>query len=133
MAVKEVENDFIKFMIEDGILFSQFKTTSIGTLEDIKAIINLRHEISAGEKQYWCYDFSGMKTFDKDARDYADKYGQDYLHACAVILNSHITKFIVNTFILLKKPAVPLKGFSKKEDAVNWLKELKKKNEQFKS
>ena len=131
MIVKEVENDFIKFWIEDNILHSQFKKPTIGTLENIKAIISLRHEVSAGEKQYWCYDFGGIKSFDKVARDYADKHGQDNLHACAVVLNSHITKFIVNTFMLLKNPVVPLRGFTKKSEAINWLNELKKKNEQF--
>ncbi len=130
MIIKEAENDFIKFWIEDDILYSQFKGQTIGTLENVKAIIDLRHEVSAGEKQYWCYDFGGIKTFDKVARDYADKNGQDYLHACAVILNSHITKFILNTFIILKNPEVPLKGFTNKRDAVHWLNELKKKNGQ---
>lgn len=131
MIIKEVENDFIKFWIEDDILYSQFKKPTIGTLENIKEIIDLRHEISAGKKQYWCYDFEGIKTFDKVARDYADKHGQDYLHACAVVLNSHITKFIVNTFMLLKNPVVPLRGFTKKNEAIHWLNELKKKNEQI--
>ncbi|RVT73155.1 hypothetical protein EOD40_14955 [Flavobacterium sufflavum] len=129
--MKEVENDFIKFWIEDGILFSQFKKITNGNLENIKAIIDLRHEISDGKKQYWCYDFNGIKSYEKDARDYADQYGQDYLYVCAVVLNSHITKFILNTFMMLKNPVVPLKGFTKKEDAVNWLNELKRKNEQL--
>lgn len=121
-----VENDFVKYWVEDGILYSQFKKPTIGTKENIVALINLRHEISNGENQYWCYDFNGIKSYDKEARDYADKYGQEYLHACAVILNSHITKFILNTFMTLKKPVVPLKGFTKKEDAVKWLSELQK-------
>lgn len=128
LNMKKIENDFIKFWIEDDILYSQFKKPTIGTLENIKAIISLRHEVSAGEKQYWCYDFGGIKTFDKVARDYADKYGQDNLHACAVVLNSHITKFIVNTFMLLKNPVVPLRGFTKKSEAINWLNELKEMN-----
>jgi hypothetical protein len=126
--MRTVENDFIKFWIEDDILYSQFKKPTIGTLENIKAIISLRHEVSAGEKQYWCYDFGGIKTFDKVARDYTDKYGQDNLHACAVVLNSHITKFIVNTFMLLKNPVVPLRGFTKKSEAIKWLNELKEMN-----
>lgn len=128
--MRTVENDFMKFWIEDGILYSQFKKPTIGSLENIKVIIDLRHEASAGEKQYWCYDFGGINSFDKESRDYADNNGQDYLHACAVILNSHITKFILNTFMRLKKPRVPLKGFTKKSEAVQWLNELKEKNNQ---
>lgn len=128
--MKEVENDFIKFWIEDDILYSQFKKPINGTIENIKAIIDLRTEISDGKKQYWCYDFNGINSYDKEARDYAEKNGQEHLSACAAILNSHIAKFILNAFMRLKKPIVPLKGFTKKNDAINWLNELKKKNEQ---
>jgi hypothetical protein len=127
--MKEVENDFIKFWIEDNILYSQFKKPTDGTIENIKAIIDLRNEISDDKKQYWCYDFNGIKSYDKDARDYAEKNGQEHLYACAAILNSHIAKFILNAFMILKKPTVPLRGFTKKNDAINWLNELKKKNE----
>lgn len=128
MVIKEAENDFIKFWIEDGILYSKFKQPTIVNIEKIKALIELRHEISEGEKQYWCYDFDGIKSYDKEARDYAEIYGQEYLHACAVIFNSHIAKFTLNAFMILKTPLIPLKGFTKKSEAVNWLNELKRKN-----
>lgn len=127
--MKEVENNFIKFWIEDNILHSQFKKPTDGTIENIKAIIDLRHQISDDKKQYWCYDFNGIKSYEKDARDYAEKNGQQDLYACAAVLNSHIAKFILNAFMVLKKPTVPLKGFTKKNEAINWLNELKEKNE----
>ena len=127
--MKEVENDFIKFWIEDNILHSQFKKPTDGNIENIKAIIDLRHQMSDDKKQYWCYDFNGIKSYDKDARDYAEKNGQEDLYACAAVLNSHIAKFILNAFMVLKKHTVPLKGFTKKNEAINWLNELKEKNE----
>ena len=128
--MKELENDFIKFWIENGILHSQFKKSTDGSLENIKEMIDLRNQISDGKKQYWCYDFNGIKSYDKNARDYAEKNGQELLYGCAAVLNSHITKFILNTFMILKKPAVPLKGFTNQNDAINWLNELKRKNGQ---
>ena len=131
MNIKEVENDFMKFWIEDGILYSQFKKPTTINIERIKALIDLRTEISDGKKQYWCYDFNGIKSYDKEARDYAEIYGQEYLYACAAVFNSHIAKFTLNTFMRLKKPLIPLKGFTKKNEAINWLNELKKKNEQI--
>ncbi|WP_418263994.1 hypothetical protein [Flavobacterium faecale] len=126
--MKELENEFIKFWIEDDILYSRFKKPTIGNFENTKAIIDLRTEISNGEKQYWLYDFNGIRSYDKEGRDYADQYGQEHLFGCAVLLNSHIAKFILNTFMKLKKPTVPVKGFTKKEDAIHWLNELKKVN-----
>jgi len=124
--MKELENEFIKFWFENDILYSQFKRPTEGTLENIKEIINLRHQISGGKKQYWCYDFNGIRSYDIHARDYAEKKGQEYLYGCAILLNSHVTKFILNTFMILKNPVVPLKGFTNKKDAVNWLNGLSK-------
>ena len=48
-----VENDFIEFWVEDDILYSQFKKPTIGTLENIKAIIDLRVERSLSECVKW--------------------------------------------------------------------------------
>lgn len=129
MITREVENDFIKFWIEDGILYSQIKKPVIINMERIKELIDLRTAISVGKNQYWCYDFNGIKSYDIDARNYAEKNGQEHLYGCAVILDSHLSRFILNVFIGLKKPTVPLKGFTKKSEAINWLNELKKLNE----
>lgn len=125
MDGKKLENDFIKYWIEDGILYSEFTTQTDVDIEKIKAVIDLRTEISDGEKQYWCYDFDRIKSYNKEARDYADKHGQEYLYACAVIFNSHIAKFTLNAYMKLKNPLIHLKGFTKKEEAVKWLNELK--------
>ena len=88
-------------------------------------MVELRHKLSAGEKQYWCFDFSNLKSITKEGRDYADVHGQDYLHATAVVVNSSITKFIGNSWFKLKKPVVPMQIFTDKLSAVSWLEELK--------
>ncbi len=64
----------------------------------------------------------------KDAKDYASKYGDNYLHAAAIIVHSHLQKFIINTFITVKKPNVKTRIFTDKVKAKNWLLELKAKN-----
>ncbi len=127
--MKELENETIRFWIENGILYSEYIKSSIGDYEVIKSVIDLRHEISNNEKQYWCYDIKDLTTMNKEARDYANIHGQDFLHGCAVIVNSHITKFIFNAFLMIKKPKIPFKAFNNKTNAVEWLKELKSKNE----
>lgn len=124
-----VENDIIKYWIDDGILFSEYKKPVNITLNDAKAVILLRHQISNNKNQYWCYDIAFLKSYSKETRDYADVHGQDMLYATAVIVNSHITMFLFNSFIKLKKPVIPTHVFKNKEKAVAWLKEMKKKNE----
>lgn len=123
----KIENDFIVYWKEDGILFSAFKKPTVMTLDIIQISIQMRHTISSSEKQYWCSDFSNLRSFTKQARDYAEIHGQEYLHATAVIINSHITKFILNTFMRLKRADVPLQAFTSKSDAIKWLNSLKNK------
>jgi len=127
--MNQLENNDIKFWIEDGILFSEFKSPIVLAIEHSKAIVAMRHEISNNEKQYWCYSLYNVKSYTKESRDYAEKYGQDFLHATAVVVTSHLTIFIFNAFQKLNRPKIPLRAFKNREDAVTWLKELKQQNE----
>ena len=123
--MEKIENDFICYWIKDDILYSEFKKPTIVTLENAKEMILLRHQISNNINRYWCVDFSNLKSFTKEGRDYAEVHGQDFLNATAAVVNSHITSFLLNTFMKIKKPIIPLKSFKSKEDAVKWLTELK--------
>lgn len=127
--MKEVKNEYVKFWMEDGILYNEFTKPVSLSEEVVKELIELRHAISNNEKQYWCYNFNGVTSMPKNGRDYAELHGQDFLSASAAIINSHITNFIVNTFTLIKKPHVSFKAFKTKESGVKWLLDVKKQNE----
>jgi hypothetical protein len=43
----------------------------------------------------------------------------------AFLSNSVVSNVVINLFLKISKPSVPAKFFTKKEDALNWLKELK--------
>jgi hypothetical protein len=129
MKSKVLENEYIRFWIENRILFSEYKKPINLDLNIGVEIIKLRHEISAGEKQYWCYDFKNIISMPSETKEHAAKYGQEYLHATAVIVYNHLQKFIVNIFISLKKPTIPFMAFTDKEKALQWLKLHQEKNE----
>ncbi len=120
------KNDFIEFWLENEILFSRFKEGVEIDAEKMKEVVRMREEISRGEMQYWLYDLANVKNINKDARDYADKYGQNYLEAVAVMVNSHITKFVFNSYIKLKTPIMPFFVFTNKDKAIDWLLEVKR-------
>ena len=126
----ELENEFIRFWVADGILYSKFKRELSIDLDKIQGIIESRHTISDNVNQYWVYDVTEVKSFPKECRDYVDIYGQEFLYGCAAIIDSHIQKFLFNTFLKLKKSKVPFQAFTNKEKAVEWLLEIKEKNEQ---
>ena len=126
--MREASNDYTKYWMEDGIMHSMFLQDIHLELELCIALINFRQEFSEGEKQYWLYDLDKLQSTTKDAKDYAAKYGDNYLHAAAIIVHSHLQKFIINTYIIVKKPNVKTRIFTDKTKAKNWLLELKAKN-----
>lgn len=128
--MKELENDFIKFWFENDILFSTFKKGTELNLDAIKQTIELRERISGGQKQYWLFDISNLKTVSKEARNYATKHGEDFIFANAVLVDSYIAKFIYSSYLKLNKPNFPFLCYTKKEKAIDWLLEMKEKNEQ---
>ena len=129
MEENSVENEYIKFWFENGIMISRFQKGVELDLVKIKEVIGMREEISGGEMQSWLYDITNLKSVPKEVRDYADRYGQDYLYGVAVLVNSHITKFIFNSYLRLNKPNLPFLFFSNEEKAIEWLLEIKAKNE----
>jgi hypothetical protein len=127
-----MENEVIKYWFDAGILFSEYKGKVVGNYKTISSVIQLRNKISNNQNQYWCYDIRNLKSMDLESRKYADKYGQDFLYACAVIVNSPVTQFIFNVFLNLKSPKIPFKSFYNEEEAVDWLKKIKQENESVK-
>ena len=127
-TMREASNNYTKYWMEDGIMHSMFLQDIHLELELCIALINFRHAYSQEEKQYWLYDLDKLQSTTKDAKDYAAKYGDNYLHAAAIIVHSHLQKFIINTYIIVKKPNVKTRIFTDKVKAKNWLLELKAKN-----
>jgi len=65
----ELENEFIRFWVSDGILYSKFKCEVNFDLDKIKKLIETRHVISNYDNQYWCYDVKEANGFSKECRD----------------------------------------------------------------
>lgn len=127
--MNSLENNYAKCWIEEGILYSTFKGPLDMKLDIMKEIIAIRHEVSNGKKQYWCFFAHGIKSYPKEARDYSAIHGQDFIHAVAAVVNSHIAMFIFNAFLKINKPSIPFKAFRTEAEAVTWLRKLKAENE----
>lgn len=128
METQKIENENIKFWVENDILFSVYKHPFTMNLENSKEIYALREQISNGLPQYFCYDIGNLKSMSKEARLYGEKYGQNLLIASAVIVNSHVTKLIYNMFLKLYDVKIPTKAFSSRLEAVLWLQNMKNEN-----
>lgn len=119
--MNEVENEYARFWIENDILMSQFKRSINVTKEIMIELIELRHHISKNTHQCWCMDCTNMLSMSKEARDYAEKHGQELLYGCAVLISSHVGKALYNSYNKFYPPKIPFVFFTKKEKAVEWL------------
>lgn len=124
-----IENEDYKLWIDNGLLFSVFKRPTHMTLEVAKSAIKLRHNISKNQRQYWCMDLRNLKDTSDDAKKYIDEYGEEFLYACAMIVNSHLMKFMVKGFNRMKKRKIPVEIFASEIEAINWLNEMKERND----
>lgn len=119
--INELENEYVRFWLENNILMSQFKKQINVTKEIMTELIELRHHISKNTYQCWLMDATNMLSMSKEARDYAEIHGQELLYSCAVLINSHVGKALYNSYNKFYPPKIPFVFFTKKEKAVEWL------------
>ncbi len=127
--MRTASNTFITFFIEDELMQSFFTHEIVLDLKTMIEFIDFRHSFSENKKQYWLHDCKGLKCMSKEAKDYASTYGEEFLYAGAILVHTHLQKFLINTFIAVKKPKVKTRVFTDKSLAKKWLLELKKEDE----
>lgn len=121
------ENNYVKIWIEDDILYSNYQKNIIIDLDIAKKIIEDRVKFTKGKNYPILIDFTNMHSVTKEAREYMNspEGGLKGLLGGAFLSNSLVTTLFVNLYLKINQPTIPAKFFTKKEDAINWLKSLK--------
>jgi hypothetical protein len=124
----EIENEFCKLQIKDGILYSWYKEGVVIDLQAAKQIVIARHEL-IGEREYPVLVFDeGAKEVKRDARIYlSTEEGMKGITAGAFIVTNPVTKMVIQFWLSLNviKSNFPIKSFSKEHEAVQWLSSYK--------
>jgi hypothetical protein len=118
------EAEFYRFVLEDDV----FHLTYIGgpiTLELAKEIVLKRLELTDNENVPLLIDDVGLKSIDKDARNYLSSVeGTKGVTAAALLSSSPFTKYMANFFLKISanNANIPARVFTNKDEAVEWLK-----------
>lgn len=119
----EIENKYATITLSNNIIVGEYKEVEID-LEAAKLIVKDRKTV-ANYVNYPLLVTGSMKKITKEARDYfASKEGSELLSAAALHTDSNFTMYLAN-FVLkinFKKANIPIKVFSNKQEAINWLK-----------
>jgi hypothetical protein len=110
-------------MGDDGIVrcqaFKDSHHTLLDSIENIKAVA----AVSNGKCSPVLVDIKEVKGIDRDARAYlaSDEIAK-HQSACALIIESSLSRLIGNFFLGLNKTKFPSKLFNEETSAIEWLK-----------
>lgn len=126
MSYTQLNNLHIK--LEDGILFCKYEAKLLLTLELAKKMLEDRLLFQKGINYPVIIVLNGLKATDKEARKYAATEGIKGITMGAIIVGNTIEKVILNFFLSIEKPLVPTKAFTREEDAIEWINEIRNKS-----
>jgi hypothetical protein len=120
------EDEYSTMWIEDGIGFQVYKPELKITLDVAKKMVEKRVEAFKGVARPVCVDIRNLLTIDNPSRKYfASKEAGQLILAGAIYLNSPITKWVGNVFMLVDKPVTPARLFTDENKAIEWLRKFK--------
>lgn len=123
-----IENEFMKIESEEGLVILTLKS-DLTDINLIKEMVALRLEVTEKEPYLFLVNMKNTKKFSKEARDYlAGEKGAERVIAASLVIDSMLTATLANFFLRVNKPMVATKLFTNEEEAIHWLKTLKKSN-----
>jgi hypothetical protein len=112
---------YVSMWMEEGILYGKYVDDLHMTLEIAKYCVDSRFQFSNSRSFALLVDMRGIKSMTPEARKYMSSVGAVLVKAGALIIGSPLNRTIGNIFLTIDKPPVPLKLFTDKEKARQWL------------
>lgn len=120
---EKVETLYYTQWSEDRLLCMAYVKNLDMNLEIAKYCVSKRIEFSRGISYPCLIDMTGIRSATKEARAYMAKEGAMLITACALIIKSPLSRILGNLFLVIDKPAVPVKLFTDYKEARKWLKQ----------
>ena len=116
---------FSQWLGADGLLYAVSEKGSKLTFETAKGHTKALEQLTKGKKYPLLVDLKEMHSASKEARDYLsrDQESIGKIQAVALLIQSPVSRIIGTFFLGLNKPlSLPVKMFTDKEKAQEWLK-----------
>ena len=124
---KTLDTPYVHFELRDDLLIGTYKKGLKVTLEIAKEIVKTRLEFTDYKPKLTLALNQGVISMTKEARDYlASDEGIRGVLAGAIVLDSPVGSFLGNFYLLVSKPKVPARIFTKNEEAIKWLSKFRK-------
>ena len=128
MAGRVFENEYYRIEIKNNIMFAFYKQEITITLPFAKKMVEDRLTFQHQENytSIPIVHYFKAKYVDKAARKYFSEEGIVGLSAAAFIVKTLATKTLVNIFLLIEKPKLPIRAFEDEAAATAWIKDIVK-------
>jgi hypothetical protein len=129
MVTKRYRFVTFSFIDESDIIFNEYSKDLAVDLETAKELVANRLEFAGNSKHYMIMEMSNIKKISHDAKLFMQdaEGGLKNILGAAFVVSNPVSELVSNIFIKTPKN-FPAKLFQKKEDALNWIKQLKLKN-----
>jgi len=117
------EGDIASYWFDDGILVSLSKSPR-RTVELIKGNVELVKRITNNKPFPLLIFLSNSPVPDKATRKYSATQLPVIYSAMAMVGDPGLSQFIMKILFALRQPPIPMKSFTREEDARNWLKQF---------
>jgi hypothetical protein len=124
------ETEYVKVWIEDGILQGIYKEGVHITLDAARKIVQGRVAFQGNVLLPAVMELQEIGSIDPDARAYlgTEEAGKN-MSAIALVTDSPFMNIVSNMYIYFNRPPLPIKLFAKKDEALKWVQQFKKKND----
>lgn len=123
--MQRLETEYAEFWIENGILFFIYKKGVEITLDVAKKIVSDRIRFQNGVLYPVFCDIRGIKGSEKAGRDYIANEGSELVKAVGALVESPVTKVMINLYLTVTKPKTPTRMFTDQKSALTYLEEFK--------
>lgn len=119
-----IENDYVEFWIENGVMMEVFKpNVKALTYPIAQKVIEDRLKLSNGVSMPLFVDLCNIKSIDAETRRFfATPYSIQLVSVSAFLMHNYVSYYGGKLFLMFDKPKVKTELFRTKEEALKWLK-----------
>lgn len=122
---KKVEFDYgVIELVDDILIYRPSLELNTYTMPHVKSLTENMLKLAKGKTKPCLFDNSTINQAPSEkVKQYTYENLGKFASTCAVIENSSLTRFLVNSFIYLYRPETTIKMFKNEGDAIKWLKQ----------
>ena len=123
--MESTAEDIMNFYIEDGVLFGEYQQEFTMDFPTAKLLLEGREKVQNGRMYPGFFNFGKVQYADKETREFLITRGCETLTAAAFFTKNIAFIMFLNSVVEIYRPHMPLRVFSDRKKAINWLKKYR--------